>query len=196
MMMRQHYSSNSFIPISDPVSTSHPPFPHYMDERRFDELLNQNEAAIRGIIYSLVHSPTDTDDIFQEVCAAMWAKRGHFDPSRPFLAWSLGFAKRQSLSYRRKIGREGQKQQAYASQMLEEAFHSSSILSQSDRRSEKLESCVSKLSDDKRELLRLRYEEGMTITEIAELPQQDKSREALFKIFQRLHQSLLTCLSR
>ncbi len=195
MMMPKRFSSDTIVPISEAASTSISPSHVSMDERRFDELLDQHQAAIRGFIYSLIQSASDTDDVFQEVCAAMWSKRHDFDPNRPFLPWSLGFAKLQSLSFRRKAGREGEKQQAYASEMLEGAFHSSPLSSQLDTRSEKLESCVNKLSEEKRELLRLRYEEGMTVTEIAMLPDQEKSREALFKTFQRLHQSLLTCLS-
>lgn len=166
-----------------------------MDEKRFIEELRRASGPMRALILSLTQSSTDLDDIHQEASQALWRKIDDYDPSKPFLAWALTFARMQALAWRKARGREDRKRRAFATEAVEEAMvRKAQDGSGADLAN--LHQCVSALSERQRALLHRRYHLGYSISEIAAVDDEVSSREALYKTFQRLHQSLLTCLER
>jgi len=165
-----------------------------MDEKRFIEELRRANGPMRALILSITQSPLHLDDIYQETSQALWKKIGDYDPSRPFLPWALSFSRMQAMAWMKKRGREDRKLRSYAIESIESAIAHQGDEAEGDLAH--LNHCVSKLTDRQRELLHCRYHLGYTISEIATLEGKQSSREALFKTFQRLHQTLLKCLER
>lgn len=166
-----------------------------MDEKRFIDELRRANGPMRALILSITQSPADLDDIQQEASEALWRKIGDYDPSKPFLAWALSFARMQAMAWRRARGREDRKRRAFASEAIDEALVRTAQEGNGGDLS-RLHRCVAALTDRQRLLLHRRYHLGYSISEIAAIDDSVSSREALYKTFQRLHQSLLTCLER
>ena len=169
--------------------------PYPLDEQRFIEELRKANGPMRALILSITGAPADLDDIQQEASQALWKKIDDYDPSRPFLAWALTFARLQAMAWLKSRGREERKLKSYAVEALESA-----ILREEERGHSRdavhLNRCVAKLTERQRSLLHRRYHLGYSISEIATLEEAGSSREALYKTFQRLHQTLLACLER
>lgn len=166
-----------------------------MDEKRFIEELRGASGPMRALILSITQSPADLDDIQQETSRALWKKIDEYDPAEPFLPWALTFSRFQAMAWMKKKGREDRKLRSFAVESIESA-----ILRNAEEGKEgeiaHLSHCVSKLTERQRDLLHRRYHLGYSIPEIATLEDKKSSREALYKTFQRLHQTLLTCLER
>ena len=56
-----------------------------------------SESALRGFIASVIFTPSDRDDILQEVALRLWQLYDRYDHSRPFTPWALGVASRRPL---------------------------------------------------------------------------------------------------
>lgn len=170
------------------------PLLHPMDEQRFIEELRLANGPMRALILSITQSPTDLDDIQQEASQALWRKIDDYDAGRAFLPWALSFARMQAMAWLKSRGREDRKLKSFAVEAIESAMVRQSEESTGDVAH--LNHCVTKLTDRQRDLLHRRYHLGYSISEIATLDESGSSREALYKTFQRLHQTLLSCLER
>ena len=69
---------------------------------KFTELYAAHEQGLYGVVYSLVHSRNDADDVVQETMTQLWEHFGEYDRSRPFFPWASRFAYRQVLMLRRR----------------------------------------------------------------------------------------------
>jgi RNA polymerase sigma-70 factor, ECF subfamily len=64
------------------------------------------QRTVAAFIRTLVIDLHDAEEVLQRVAVTLVRKYAEYDPSRPFVAWALGFAKFESLAYLRKRGSE------------------------------------------------------------------------------------------
>jgi len=50
------------------------------------------ESSLRGYCIAHVHDFSIAEDLLQQIALVLWTKFEHYDPTRPFLPWALGFA--------------------------------------------------------------------------------------------------------
>ena len=151
-----------------------------------------HQEDLRRYIFSLVMNRADADDAFQETCLALWRKFDMYDPDRPFINWACRFARIQSLKLIEKRGRRPTLVDETILDLLAEDYDN-----QRDELEERrltLRNCMSKLSEDHRELLRCRYASTETIQQTA--VRTGKSAKALYKTLERIRTSLYRCVSR
>jgi len=164
------------------------------DERKqqFVQLFVAHERRIYAFILSLVPVWSDADDLLQETSAVLWSKLEEFRPGTDFVAWALRIARFEVLNYRRKKNRDRGLFRDDTDALL--ADEAAAFDRASDDRRDQLESCLAKLNERDRELIRLRYQSGGTTQQAAEGA--GRSLKAVYKALNRIHQQLLACMKK
>ncbi|MBM4032554.1 MAG: sigma-70 family RNA polymerase sigma factor [Planctomycetes bacterium] len=162
------------------------------DREAFLMLLLRNEAGIRAFIASLIRDPNTRDDVFQEVALALWQQADRYDPRRPFEAWARGIAANKIL------------QRRHQDKRFPIAFPPETILAILDAfdrtqgetpgRLDALRHCLERLPERGRQLLALRYEEGLSVREVAE--RTSRTLDAAYQALCRVRAALEDCIRR
>ena len=158
---------------------------------RFLRLFTANDAAIRGFVRSLVPSRQDADDVMQEVAVVLWKKFSEL-PDEDFRRWSFGVARYAVLAWKRDKARD---RHVFGDDTLDlMAEDAASTLPADEARREALEKCLTKLPTDQRELVRIAYEPGARIDELA--AKLGRTAMALYKSLHRIRMTLIECTRR
>jgi len=158
----------------------------------FLRLLMTNQKRIYAFILGMVPNHQDADDLFQETVLVMWSKFDEFEPGTNFTVWGLTIARYQILSVRKRHACRGFQFSQAALDLLQK--DSESFVRQLDGRLHILRTCVRKLTPNDHTLIRLRYEEEVTIRIIAE--RWNQSVQSIYKRLARVHDMLLRCIRR
>ncbi len=136
-------------------------------------------SAIRGIAYKVLRDSGEADDLLQDIFLLVHRLASRFDPRRGTVkTWILQIAYRRAISRRRTLtsGRFYDRVDLEEEGDLERRSGQGSITPGHERRAildrligqDALRKCLSELSDNQRETLRLFFFEGYTLAEIAE----------------------------
>ncbi|MBI9016048.1 MAG: sigma-70 family RNA polymerase sigma factor [Phycisphaerae bacterium] len=158
----------------------------------FFSLFMQNQRKIYAYILMLVHNRTDADDIMQETAAILWSKFDQFRPDATFSTWAIGIARNKIMHFRQEYRRS-------RIQFTEEIFDqitTKASLFQDEKEDylDAIDICVAKLSDDDQQIVKLRYNQGITIKSIA--GHMGRSSQGIYKTMARIHSVLQECLQR
>jgi RNA polymerase sigma-70 factor (ECF subfamily) len=155
-------------------------------------LLARHERLLGAYVSTLVPHPMDADDVLQEAKLVMWRAFGQFQAGTNFAAWSRKIAFHQVLAYRKKRKRDRLEfSEAFLNAVAEEMEVSGAELEERER---VLHGCMAKLPAEQREVLRLRYLEGLELDAMAE--QLGRSKIALYRQLSRVRHLLHGCVSR
>lgn len=159
----------------------------------FASLWAESHDRLRTYVRIFVPITHDADDVLQEVAVAIAKDFDRYDPSRPFLEWSIGIARNRVLQFYRKRGRD--RRMVFDIDTVSKIEGSLMELEhKTSHYEEPLEFCMKKLSDRARRLLELRYTYGMTADETAE-----KMAMTVKSVYTRLSQirvALRDCVRR
>ncbi|MBL8796262.1 MAG: sigma-70 family RNA polymerase sigma factor [Planctomycetia bacterium] len=148
--------------------------------------------ALMGFIYSMVRDLSGTEDILQEVWIrlAEAAERGEViaEPGK----WCRGVAKNLILHY----WRDRRTAKVFADSelldLVEEALNEQPEAA-GDRRQALME-CIDRLPEKSKQLLRMKYEQGLSFAAMAERLQ--RSLDSLKMALCRVRQALLECAEK
>jgi RNA polymerase sigma-70 factor (ECF subfamily) len=162
----------------------------------FEILVREHSEMLTVYLRCVVRDPTAVDDLFQETMLTAWKTLDRFDRSRPFGPWLRGIAGKLVLAHRRRLAKN---LLLCDEQVLEhlETRHAAFSRMPGDTLQDKLEGlreCLELLPERYREAVRLRYNEGLQGSGLAE--RLEISGEALKKRLQRGRARLLDCLQR
>jgi len=163
--------------------------PPEIDRSRFMRLYLAAQPPIRSYLLGLLRNAQDADDVFQEVSLVLWERFGDYDDRWPFLSWAFGIARNHAARWRRSRARtkvwlppEVEEKLAATAAELEEELAP-------QRRA--LQACLERLGANAREILRLRYEEQMSLQEIA--ARQHTTLNAINKALGKIREVLAEC---
>jgi RNA polymerase sigma-70 factor (ECF subfamily) len=158
----------------------------------FVRLLGQNQRRLFLYVMSLVHNWNDAEEIVQEANLVLWREFDHFQPGTNFAAWACKVAFHQVLAWRKRQQRD---RLEFSPQFLEavadEGIRAGEVL---EERFQMLAQCIDKLPSFQRDLLRLRYTEGLAIEVVAR--QVDRSVDAVYRALSRIRHTLHACVTR
>ncbi|MCC9644742.1 sigma-70 family RNA polymerase sigma factor [Rhodopirellula sp. JC740] len=161
-------------------------------QEEFVRLLSAHSSKIMSFIRILtMNRQDDAEEIFQLTCMVLWQKFSQYDPSGNFSAWASRMAYFETLKYReskRRIKLLGDD----ALELLAEA--AMPITAELTDRRSALSDCIRKLSHPDRDLIRLRYFEGLSVAEISE--QAGRSTHAIYRELSKIHGALSRCVDR
>lgn len=165
------------------------------DSDRVDEfvrLLGQNQRRLFLYVLSLVPRWNDAEEIIQETNLVLWREFGQFQPGTNFTAWACKVAFHQVLAWRKRRQRDRLEfSPAFLEAVADEMTSAADVL---DERAHALAGCIDRLPPGQRDLLRLRYTDGLAIEAIAR--RVDRSVEAVYRALSRIRQALHQCVSR
>ncbi|WP_425399015.1 sigma-70 family RNA polymerase sigma factor [Aeoliella sp.] len=156
----------------------------------FLRLYNQEQRAVYSYIRTLLHSPDDVEDVFQETCIALWRSFDQFQPGTDFGAWARTTARFRVLAHVKKRGADKLVFTSETVELLAREIEEDSAAISS--RSAQLEGCVKKLSDSDRELLAARYLNGRSAAELT--TELGRPLSTLYKSLRRIRRALLQCV--
>jgi RNA polymerase sigma-70 factor (ECF subfamily) len=163
------------------------------DIAEFDRLLRQHHTQLLGYIHSLVRDLEDSEDLFQETVITLWQKFTTFDRQQSFFAWGCGVARFKVMNYLRARGRNRlyfsddlnlQLVTAYANLGREEF----------DARQAALGTCIQKLRERDRELLRICYGVAHGVLQAAQGT--GRSTQSIHNSLRRIRRALFECIRR
>lgn len=159
---------------------------------RFLKLLLPVQPDLKAFIASMVRDRAAAEDLYQEVCLALWQSFASYDPARPFGAWARGVAGKKVLQSYEKTKRVPLAFSPRTIQAVLEAFDRSEP--EGPAETDGLRNCIAKLPDRSRQLLVLRYERGLKLGEMAR--EEGRSLDAVHKLLSRIRETLEECLKR
>jgi RNA polymerase sigma-70 factor, ECF subfamily len=161
------------------------------EQQDFVRLLVKHERQLEGFILALVPNWSAADDIAQETKLRLWEQFDQFRSGHDFGAWARTIAYYQVLSYRTRSKRL--RERPFSEQFMQSlAEEESSRQDETGLRERFLASCMEKLSEKSRALLRLVYSGRRTIRQIAR--QLDRSEAATYKAVQTIRLWLHKCV--
>lgn len=162
------------------------------DAGDFVAALLASQRGIHAFLVALLPCDPDLDDVFQQVCLALWQERGKYDATRPFLPWAYGFARNVVHSHIRNKSRRGVR---FDGELIDAiAIAREADEPQADARRAALDDCIKRLPPSQRELLVARYERPESLKEIAAT--RNISPAALTMRLQRIRHTLLRCVEQ
>jgi len=134
----------------------------------FHGLVERYGDALYRLVYRFLGNHHDALEMSQEAFARAWEKLATFDRSRSFRVWLLSVAANLSRDLLRKRGRRGL---VHSNDLLRGATGGESPQTDASEREEheRLRAAVSRLPDDKRLVVILRYFEGLSLAEMEEI---------------------------
>ena len=159
----------------------------------FVRLLAENERQLAAYVMTFVPRAAEADDILQETKLGLWKTFSRFEQGTNFGAWARKAAFNRIMEFRRRKGREGRWLIFSGStlELLAESFENDVDLRES--RIMDLSKCIDKLPPEHRSIILLRYNESMTVDEVAE--RAGRSVGATYRVLSRIRLVLRDCVA-
>ncbi|MFM7034114.1 MAG: sigma-70 family RNA polymerase sigma factor [Planctomycetia bacterium] len=155
-------------------------------------LFTKCQCRIQAFIRTLVHDPTQADDVFQATSLVLWRSFSTFRRDAEFLPWALGTARHQVLLHWRTRRRD---RHVFSEALLADlADCTENSLDSTEWRMAALEACIAGLSDRQRELLRMFYGEDRRAEAIAK--HWGRTVHTVYKALKVMRKALFDCVSR
>lgn len=159
---------------------------------QFMRLYMAVQPRVYGFIVSMIHQWNDADDILQETVSVMWRKFGEFETGTDFASWALSIARFQVLSYYQKLKT---KRRHFSAETLEKLSEQAIASEARDNHFiDALKDCITKLPQKECKLLKMRYEVGTAVKDLARRTNQNVT--TVYKKLNRLHAILLNCIHK
>jgi RNA polymerase sigma-70 factor, ECF subfamily len=152
----------------------------------------KHESDLKAFIGSLVRDPHARDDLFQDVALVLWEKYESYDPARSFGAWARGIAGKRIMQRWERQGRTPLPFSPRAIEAVADAYERTA--SNASDRAGALELCLEHLPRRSRHLLALRYEDSLTLNEIA--VRLGGTLDAVHKALSRIRDRLQKCVEK
>jgi RNA polymerase sigma-70 factor (ECF subfamily) len=155
------------------------------------QVLLRERLRVTALAASIVRDVHSADDIFQQVVLSALEARAQFREVDHVLAWALRAARHRALDVAR--GKHLQPLPDRILDLLESRMVNPAEAVWSDRY-EALHHCLNELTPSARQLLHMKYTEGLTALVIAE--RLKRTADAVYQNLSRLHHSLRACVER
>jgi RNA polymerase sigma-70 factor (ECF subfamily) len=164
-------------------------------ERRdaFARLFAQHDRWLFAYLVSLLGNAAHAEEVFQEVCVVLWRAYETFQLGTDFVRWVSVIAHNQVHRFRRQQRRVGpQLSDASVNLLAEDAVERVDLL---ESRRDALRSCLDKLPDNDRQLVRHCYGDSrVTFKTVAE--ELGRPVNTVYKALNRIRRALYECIER
>lgn len=162
-------------------------------------MLNKNEILktlmdekqkLFAFAWTLLRDPHSSDDVFQEMVIKALNSESHFKSLLHLKNWSRTVIRNQCLD----LIKQNKKQTFLTDELIDKIEHDfqERDLSEENHSLLYLKDCISHLTEQTQEILKLRYSSNIQANEMADIL--NKKTDAIYKVLQRAHQSLKVCI--
>lgn len=149
------------------------------------------QSRLYAYILSLAGDRDQAREVLQETNLVIWRKADQFEPGTNFIAWAFKIARLQLMAYRQKIARD---RLVFDDSLLLDMADIFDEDDAFDARQDALAQCIEEIAPNHRNLIRIRYTDGLSVKEIAS--QLDKSANAVAKVLHRTRLALMKCIDQ
>lgn len=158
----------------------------------FLELYSHNYPRLQFYLMTLLPFAEDAADVLQETSLVLWKKFDTYTTGTNFFAWACKIARLQALKYRERRGKgaltfSDELVDTLADEAADDRFAPDGLLRY-------LRQCLERLSQRDQELIRKRYEPGMSVAAMAE--NIGRTANSLSQSLGRIRRTLLECVER
>lgn len=158
----------------------------------FVRLWTRHQAEVGRYLYMMIPRQVDAAEVLQDVSVLLWKKWDAYDQERPFVPWAIRFAYLEVLKWRQRQARE---KLVFSGSLLEQ-MHSrhdeEAPLMEARRKA--LDNCLSKLSEQQRKWVDLRYGRHGAVKKEAE--DTGVSMHKLYYALEKIRGQLLDCVEQ
>jgi RNA polymerase sigma-70 factor (ECF subfamily) len=170
---------------------SGPPVPDDV-HARFLALHMAHQGTLFGWLLAAVHDFQKAEDLLQQVSLILWKKFPEYRPDLPWLPWAFGVARREvAKHFRDRPPREAELTLDLLDRVALTLAESAGPVA---ARRQALAACLDQLPPRQRELVKLRYESGRSLDDLARL--MNRTVAAVNMILVRVRRALLDCARR
>jgi RNA polymerase sigma-70 factor, ECF subfamily len=157
---------------------------------RFVSLFAAYNRRIYALVRAMVHNRVDADDVFQEICSALWKKFDQFQPGTNFWSWACAVTRLEALRFLRQHRVHARLfTDAFYEAIEQRAVQMEAVL---DLQQDALADCYAKLTANQRQLLDQMYLPEATAKSVA--TSLGRSTTAIYKALRRAHKVLFDCI--
>jgi len=149
----------------------------------FEALYQRHKNRIFGFLMTKLKNQTEAEEVFQTIFSKLHVARDKYREDIPFLPWVFTIARHALIDHVRK--RDAYQKHVTTSELAVEIYAEQSSSGTSDR----IEvDGLSSLTEDQRQALELRFNQGLSFAEIAEQMQisADNSRQIISRAIRKL----------
>ena len=156
-------------------------------------LLIRERVKLIGYVRAILGDAHAAEDVLQQVSVLVLKKSHEIQDADHFLAWMRRAARLEALNAARKSKRQPLTLEGHVAELLDPQWQRYDTVEASDL-VETLRACVGKLTPNARQLVILRYHEGLTSSQIAE--RLTRKTTTVYQALCRAHQALAQCMRR
>ncbi len=161
-------------------------------QARFLALHMAHQGTLFGYLLAAVHDFQKAEDLLQQVSLVLWKKFPEYRPDLPWLPWAFGVARREVAKHFRDRGpREAELTLDLLDRISATLAEESGTVT---TRRRALSACLERLPPRQRELVRLRYESGRSLDDLARML--NRTAAAVNMILVRIRRAILDCTRR
>ncbi|MBA4386460.1 MAG: hypothetical protein C0404_00680 [Verrucomicrobia bacterium] len=161
--------------------------------QRFVMLYSQHQRVIFNFVLAGVSDFHAAEDIVQNIGIVLWKKFDLYRPEMPFVRWALGVARLEVLQFHRRKGRS--REDLVSEEIID--IVAASMERETDGladESNALATCVDKLPQHHKDLIKMRYGEGAPIKDVAQQFGQTFAMANMSLV--RIRKALLECVKQ
>ncbi|MBI1368501.1 MAG: sigma-70 family RNA polymerase sigma factor [Planctomycetes bacterium] len=162
------------------------------DNNNFPVLWVQCQAAVQSFVFAAVRRVADAEDVMQDIAHSAFKDFDKYDPARPFAPWVMTIAHRRVADYFRQKPRAEMCFDPAALESLSIAY--AELATETGQRRRALEHCLAAVEDRARQALTLRYEQQLSVQQIAD--KLSTSANAVSVLLYRVRAALAQCIER
>lgn len=152
----------------------------------------QVQPAVRSFVYTVLRHPQAVEDVVQEIALTIVDKFDTFEPGTNFNAWTFAIARNKLMNWQTVHRRDRHIFDDTAIRNLAAAHQR--IAPELEERRDALRRCLTTLDRRSRDLVRLRYEDHCSVTELARRHRLTPNAASI--LLHRIRRSLLECIRR
>ena len=157
----------------------------------FSQLLTQSQRRLYAFILTLIPNRAEAEDILQETNLVLCEKAEEYDPDRHFLAWAFKIARFQTMAH---LKTKSRSPLVFQEDLMDKLSDDAESMEGFGSLQRALAHCMEKLTKRNRELIRIRYEKGLTLDETAK--KLGKPRGTVSMALYRIRTALWRCVER
>ena len=161
-----------------------------IQEEEILSLLMKSRDRIAAASWIVVRDAQVAEDIFQNVTIKALTKNVEFYTEAELLSWAFVTARREAIDWARRTNKEKFVPGPEVVNLLEQEWVASS--EHEAPRAKALQDCLKQVSGKISELLKLRYYDGLSCSEVAN--RLGSGLDAIYKRLSRAHQALRNCI--
>jgi RNA polymerase sigma-70 factor (ECF subfamily) len=164
-----------------------------MDNNTIAGVLFRERGRLYAYIWSIVHDPGIAEDVFQDVCLLAIRQCSTIENDQHLMAWFRQVARHRAIDALRRQNRAPVLLDATVLDLLENDWAGEDTTSMAHL-VPMLRDCLKQLTSRARQIVKLRYVDGLSAAKVAEAMQ--ARVEAIYQSLWRIHQTLGKCVEQ